>query len=306
MRRHSRLLQSGALGLVMLSANDAVSAQAATAPAEIGWNWNPLIGVSLAFAGWRYMDGVWALWRRSGVGRGVTRRQVGFFWAGMATLFIALISPVDALGEVLFSAHMVQHMLLMLVAAPLLVLGMPPVALAWAMPQRWRRPAAQWWHRQAPLQKIWQFITQPLVVWVLFAAVLWGWHLPVLYQAALRDPTIHMIEHASFIGAALLFWWSLPLHGERNSAGYGLGIFSIFTTAMHSSVLGVLLTVGTTVWYPDYALTTAAWGLTPLEDQQLAGLIMWVPSGILFLVAILALLGLWLHRMEHTSQLTAE
>lgn len=284
-----------------------VSAQAGgTAQRELVWNWNPLIGLTLALVAWRYMDGVWTLWRRSGRGRGVTRGQVAAFWGGIAALFVALISPVDALGEELFSAHMVQHMLLMLVAAPLLVVGLSPVALAWSLPHRWRRPVAQWGHRRGGLRAAWRFISQPLAAWAVFAVVLWGWHLPGPYQAALLDPTIHVIEHATFLGAALLYWWSLPIHSGRSSLGYGLGMLSIFTTALHSSVLGVLLTISPRLWYPIYADTAAVWGLTPLEDQQLAGLIMWVPSGILFLAAILALLALWLHRMERQTPATAD
>ncbi len=273
-------------------------------PPALAWNWNPLIGLAMGFTAWRYMDGVWSLWRRAGAVRGVMRWQVAAFWGGWVTLFIALVSPLDALGEQLFVAHMIQHLLLMLVAAPLLALSMPPAALAWAVPRRWRRGLAQWWHPQTGLQAAWRMITSPVVTWSVFALVLWVWHLPALYQAALRDVTVHIIEHLSFLGAALLFWWVLPLHGREHRLSYGAGILYLFTTALHSSLLGVLLTFSNSVWYVDYVSSAPAWGLTPLEDQQLAGLVMWIPSGILYLAAVLVLMAGWFHAMEQQPELT--
>jgi cytochrome c oxidase assembly factor CtaG len=278
------------------------AAQAEAAVLSAAWNWNPLIGAALAFVAWRYMDGVWSLWRRSGVNRGVARWQVACFWLGLLALFAALISPLDGLSEQLFYAHMLQHLLLMLVAPPLLLLGLPPVALAWAMPGRWGRSLAQWWHRQTGLQALWRLITEPVSAWIIFAIVVWLWHLPGLYQAALRDPVVHALEHACFLGSALLFWWVLPLHGREHRMSYGAGVLYVFTTALHSSILGVLLTFSTSVWYADYAVTAPLWGVTPLEDQQLAGLIMWIPAGVFYLIAVLALLAAWLHAMERRSQ----
>jgi putative membrane protein len=193
---------------------------------------------------------------------------------------------------------MVQHLLLMLVAAPLLVLGAPPVAIAWAVPQAWRRDLGRWWRRQKGLSSLWRLLTHPAVVWTLHAMALWLWHLPFLYQAALGSELVHALEHGSFLGTALLFWWVVAQRGHHSRMGYGLGLLFTFTTAMHSGLLGALLTFARQAWYPAYAESAPAWGLTILEDQQLAGAIMWLPAGVIYLVATLALLGLWLQAME--------
>lgn len=249
------------------------------------WNWNPLIGAGLALVGWRYMDGVWSLWLRAGAGRGVRRWQVAAFWSGMAFLFIALISPVDTWSIVSLSMHMVQHLLLTIIAPPLLVLGLPPAALIRLLPGRWRQGTARWWLRQRRLQQFWHRMTAPLYTWCLFALVLWTWHLPPLYEAAVLHPAVHLLEHLSFFGSALGFWWGLKRYGV-------IGVLLVFTTALHTSILGALLTFSTQIWYPIYS---------SLEDQQFAGLIMWMPGGVVFLVAGLLLVWHWLYEMESSN-----
>ncbi len=249
------------------------------------WNWNPLVGGLLALTGWRYMDGVWQYWQRAGTGQGVQRWQVAAFWGGLAVLFIALISPIDTLSSTSLSMHMTQHMLLMLIAPPLLVLGLPPIALIGTVPMRWRQGVVRWWNRRQLLKRFWHGLSKPLVAWVLLALVLWLWHIPALYEAAVNNVFVHHVEHASFFGTALLFWWSLRTR-------YALGVLLVFTTAVHSSLLGALMTFSSQVWYPIYE---------SLEDQQLAGLIMWVPGGVIFLVAGLLLLWRWLYEMEVTN-----
>lgn len=266
------------------------------------WNWDPLILTGLTLAGWRYGRGVRALWQRAGPGRGVSRWRVAAFSGGLLALFVALVSPLDALSGALFSAHMVQHLLLIMVAAPLLVLGAPPVALGWALPQRWRPGAARWWHRRSLLQKGWQALSQPLAVWTLYMAALWLWHIPVLYEAALRSEFIHFLEHGCFLATAVLFWRTLARCSAGGRLSYGVGILYVFTTALHGGLLGSLLTFTPRVWYPLYATSTAGWGLTPLADQQLAGVIMWVPMGIVYTVAALTLLGIWLQVMERKDR----
>jgi putative membrane protein len=135
------------------------------------------------------------------------------------------------------------------------------------------------------------------VAWSLHGIGLWLWHAPGLFQAALESELIHALQHLSFLGFALLFWWAL-IHGRQGPLGYGAAVFHVFTTAMHSGVLGVLLTFAPTLWYPAYAGSTASWGLTPVEDQQLAGLIVWVPTGVLYLIAGLALFAGWLRALD--------
>jgi len=264
-----------------LEPHDLLTAQA--------WVFDPLILVPLLLSGLLY-------WRGHQPGRGIRSWEARSYWAGWILLAVALVSPLHAMGEVLFSAHMTQHELLMIAAAPLLVLGRPLVPYVWALPQAWRKPVARPFTTTGT-QAIWRWASHPLQAWCLHAAALWIWHVPWLYQATVLSDTAHTLQHLSFLGSALLFWWSL-LRNPRTRGQYGLAALYVFATALHSSILGALLTFAGAIWYPVYAETTWAWGLTALEDQQLGGLIMWVPAGILYTIAGLALIAAWLRESE--------
>jgi putative membrane protein len=186
---------------------------------------------------------------------------------------------------------MLQHELLMLLAAPLLVIAHPLAALLWGLPYHWRRALGRWTRAQA-IQRPWRVLTSPAAAWTLHAAALWSWHVPVLFQATLSSEWAHAAQHLSFFLSALLFWWSLL------AGGYGAGVVSLFTTAIHTSILGALLTFSTVLWYPAYAGRTGAWGLTPIQDQQIGGLIMWVPAGIVYIVAGLGLFAAWIRQSD--------
>ncbi|HEU4433566.1 MAG TPA: cytochrome c oxidase assembly protein, partial [Pyrinomonadaceae bacterium] len=260
------------------------------------WGLDPVVIASLALSGWLYFRGLRRMWSEAGRGRGIRGWEAAAFAAGWFALFVALVSPLHPLGEVLFSAHMTQHELLMLVAAPLIVLGRPVVAFLWSMPVVWSRrigqsTKARWFQRS------WKSITMPLTAWVIHAAALWIWHVPFLFQATLRSDLVHTLQHVCFLGSALLFWWAL-IHGPQGALGYGAAALYVFTTSVHSGVLGALITFAGTVIYPAYLHSTASWGLTPLEDQQLGGLIMWVPAGAVYVVAGLALCAGWLRESD--------
>jgi cytochrome c oxidase assembly factor CtaG len=122
------------------------------------------------------------------------------------------------------------------------------------------------------------------------------WHVPSLFEAVLHNELVHTVQHLSFLLSALLFWWAL-IHA-RGWMGYGAAVLYVFTTSIHSGLLGALLTFSQTVWYPSYIGLTSSWGLTPIEDQQLGGLIMWIPAGVLYAIAGLALLAGWLRESE--------
>ena len=237
-----------------------------------------------------YARGVAVLWRHAGWGRGIRPAQAARFALGWAALAAALLSPLDELAEASFAAHMVQHELLMVVAAPLLVLGRPLEAWAWALPARWVRTLARA-GRSRVLAAPWAGLTDPLGAWMLHAAALWLWHLPVLFTAALADERVHILQHASFFGSALAFWWAVC--GRGSHAPDGASLASLFTTMLHTSALGALLTFAPTPWYAAYASGTPG-GLTPLEDQQLGGLVMWVPAGFVYVAAGLAIVAAWL------------
>lgn len=217
------------------------------------------------------------------------RSRVVAFAAGWLTLCAALVSPLDALGSLLFSAHMVQHELLMVAAAPLLVLGRPLAAWTWAFTPRWRRSLGRVTHWPW-LARFWSVLTQPLTAWALHAVALWVWHVPRLFDAALRTEGLHVLQHASFLSTALLFWWAM-MGGDRRTRTSGFALAYLFTTMMHTAALGALFSLAPVAWYPSYMETTAALGLDPVQDQQLGGLVMWVPGGVAYLVAGLALVA---------------
>jgi cytochrome c oxidase assembly factor CtaG len=290
-----------AVSLLSLSAQR-VSAHDGQPPAPhdlwSAWNWDPFIVFSLLLAGCIYAAGVWELQQRTGGWRPALTWRALSFAAGLLTLFLALISPLDALATALFSAHMVQHMLLIVIAPLLLALsvGVSPAPFLRAFPQSAQRKLGQWWHRIAVLRPAWRALTQPPVAWALSTLVLWGWHAPPLYQAALQNETLHTLEHLTFLGTSLLFWREITRLGRGN-----LGTLALFTMALQGGLLGALLTFAPSPWYQAYAATTQAWSLTPLEDQQLAGAIMWIPMGTVYTLATLVLFMIRLAWIERAA-----
>lgn len=273
------------------------------APHDLWSSWNidlfPILSLELTAI--LYVLGIQRLWRRAGVGRGITVRRSLAFVGALLALVVALISPLDALSGALFSAHMAQHLILMLIAAPLLTLSDYPLALLWALPRRSAQALGRGWNRAMVLHRVWQIMKSPLAAWVLFGVTMWVWHLPALYEAALRDETIHAVEHLSFLLTAVLFWWVLLDPSRPKYVHYGMAIPYLFTTALHSGILGALLTFSGLPWYPFYAQSVTAWGLSPLQDQQLAGLVMWLPGGALFTLLTVLYFGAWLNVLEQRT-----
>jgi putative membrane protein len=207
-------------------------------------------------------------------------RRSLYFVVAMIVTVIALCSPVDAAGSVLFSAHMIQHELLMVVAAPLFVLARPVASLVRGLPASWRIPLA------LAVVRPYRFLSRPAFAWVLHAAALWIWHLPPLFDLSVRNNTVHAFQHASFFLTALIFWESVLVSRRK----VGVGLLSLFTTMLHMGALAGILALAGTPWYPVYAPTTIRWGLTPLEDQQIGGLIMWIPAGLVYVIAALGMM----------------
>jgi putative membrane protein len=264
------------------------------------WSLEATVVVPLLLGGILYGVGVARIWRRAGLGHGMSRGQAVSFASGWLTLVVALVSPLHAWGNALFSVHMLQHELLMLIAAPLVVLGKPVVASLQALPASWR----PWLLRAVevrPWRVFWDWVTHPLIAWAVHAFVLWVWHAPVLFEAAVHSEWIHALQHVSFFLSALLFWWAV-LEGQPRAIASGVGVLFLFTTALHSGLLGALITFAPRPWYPVYRETTSAWGLTALEDQQLGGLIMWVPACAVYIVAGLILFAAWLRACEQRAR----
>lgn len=218
--------------------------------------------------------------------------RVASFIAGWLCLSAALVSPIDAAGAVSFAAHMVQHELLMIVAAPLLIAGRPARTWLWSLPPGWRKPVGHWFGHQRSLQWL-RGASRPLPAWTLHFLAVWGWHVPFCFQAALRHEAVHIAQHASFFISALLFWWSVLAKWRRVEPDRG-ALFYLFTTMMHTSALGALLALSTRLWYPAYETLPWQLGLSPLEDQQLGGLIMWIPGALSYVVVALVLCARWL------------
>ena len=276
---------------VLPRAANAHALDAAGAAPPIGWSFEPWVVICLALSAALYAFGVVRLWRRAGLGRGVRIARVLAFAAGWLLLVAALDSPLDALGSYLFSAHMVQHEVLMVAAAPLLVLGHPLAAWAWAFSPATRRSLGRFFHRPG-WRGPWLVLTGPFAGWVLHAVALWAWHVPSLFDAALRSEGVHALQHIAFLGTALVFWWTVLGAGTRREQG--IALVSLFTTMVHTGALGALLTLAPVAFYEPYASTAPAFGYTPLEDQQLGGLVMWVPAGFVYVLVGLVLAARWI------------
>jgi len=257
----------------------------------------PSLLIPLAITATLYLWGLWNIWRRAGIGHGIPVRHCICFLGAILALVIALVSPLDALSSVLLLAHMAQHLVLILIAAPLLVLSDVPLALLWALPRRWARPLGRQLYRWQPVVWLWQVVSSPICAWVLFTTVLWVWHTRVLYEAALHDEVIHAIEHLAFLGTAVVFWSVLLQHNGPRPVRYMMAVPYLFTTSLQSGILGALMTFSARPWYPYYTALTTSWGLTPLQDQQLAGLIMWLPGSAVFTLLTIGYFGASLRRL---------
>ena len=270
------------------------------------WSVEPATIVLLSLSAACFARGTGCVWRAAGVGRGVRRPNVWSFAAGWSILALSLLSPLHALGGVLFSAHMAQHELLMTVAAPLLVLGRPLIPFVWALPVSWRRTSGAWVN--APIVSVtWRALTRPVTAFFIHAVAIWVWHVPALYDRAVTSESMHALQHASFFTTALLFWW-VVLKANASREGTAISIALLFATVLHTGALGAVLTLTSRLLYPVYGATTAGWGLTPLADQQLGGIIMWVPGGLPYVAAALMLfvrlLGESDQRLPHADAAT--
>ena len=266
------------------------------------WHLRPDVLVVLLAMGSAYAVGWRRLWKagHSQIARGW---RLLSYMSGLAFVAVALMSPLDYLAHMLFTAHMIQHVLLIMVAAPLLLLGNPLPASLWGLPKSLRRSAGRLLVRGALLRKaLWALTLMP-VAWLLYVGNLWLWHLPVAYQAALRYHALHDLEHLLFFGTALLFWWPIiepapRLHGFIHSA---FGVLYLIVATGQNTLLGALLTLPERVIYPYYAERPRLFGLAPLDDQTLAGGIMW-SIGHMYLIPLLLLVARILNRQEEANR----
>jgi cytochrome c oxidase assembly factor CtaG len=189
--------------------------------------------------------------------------------------------------------HMAQHLLLVIVAAPLLWLGAPLLPVIWALPAAWRAALGRLLVPTSPLHRLFHFLTTPVVSAGLYVVVLAAWHVPSLYDAAQGRSVVHDLEHLMFVGAALLYWWPV-VHptGGRRRLSYGAGVFYIAPAVLEGNLIGALVTFAGEPLYETYRRAPRVFGLSALQDQQIGGLMMWVLGGLLLLIPIFALVYL--------------
>jgi cytochrome c oxidase assembly factor CtaG len=214
------------------------------------------------------------------------------FTAGLATIFVAIASPLDAFAGLLLQIHMIQHLLLMMIAPPLILAGAPYLPLLSGFPRGFTRDVLGPFLVWKPIKRIGQTLVHPLFAGTAFAASNLLWHIPPLYELALRSPGWHQIEHFSFIFTGLLFWWPLVQPWPSRSVWPRWTMIPYLIVAdLQNTALAGFLSFYDRVLYPAYERVPRLWGSTPLEDQGLAGTIMWVPGSIMFLVpaAIIAI-----------------
>jgi cytochrome c oxidase assembly factor CtaG len=256
----------------------------------LGWTFEPLPTLGLVVAVWWWL---WAVRRVNTVHprNPVPRRRTVAFLGGMVALAFALLSGIGRYDTALFSVHMVQHVLLMLVAAPLLALS-APITLALrlsssATRKRWLLPVLH--------SRVMRFLAFPVTAWVMFAAMMWAVHFSPLFNAALEDPAIHDFEHVLFLTGALFFWWpAVALDPAPWRMNHPARIGYLFTQMTQNTFLAVVLINATVVLYPHYATLVLPWGLPVLDDQRLAAGIMWLAGDAVFLTAIMAVVAGWM------------
>jgi putative membrane protein len=278
-----------ALSVVALGAPPARASAFHGAPAidTMHWNWDAGLAILLVASALLYAWGIVALWRKAGIGRGIRRADAMRFVLGWTVLAAALLSPLDAFAGRSFAVHMVQHELLMVVAAPLFVLARPLEAWGWALPAAVTR-LLNGVARVPRVRDGWRWISGPIAAWCVHALALWLWHLPVLFRAALASEPLHVLQHVCFFASALAFWRAVFGGGARRPDGMSLAC--LVTTMLHTGALGALLTFAPVPWYAN-ATQHVLVGFTALEDQQLGGLVMWVPGSLAYLIAALAIVG---------------
>lgn len=243
---------------------------------------------ALVFLGW-FAIGLLRLLRRSSHAR-PHLRQAALFAAGWAVAVLSLCSPLHEAGSESFSAHMLEHELLMLVAAPLLAFSRPLGVLVWALPHP-ARLAVSAVGNNAGYAAAWRALSSPLSATALQALALAAWHAPALFDRALASEGWHIVQHLCFIVSALLFWTAVATAADSHRR-IGLAIGCLFATSVLSGLLGAFMALSSSPWYARYAaLGLNGLGLTPVQDQQLAGALMWVPGGLVHLAAALGLLA---------------
>ncbi len=294
---------AASLGLGWLVAPSVVSAHGTTGPVPVlpdvllAWSFDPTVVIPLAVLAIGYVLAVRHV-DEAHPANPVPRARTFFWLLGLATIFVALQSPIERYDTTLFSIHMIQHVLLMLFAAPFLALGAPiTLVLRTVRPETRRRVVLPILH-SLPVR----IITFPVITWVLFAAVMWGTHFSPIFERSLEEPTVHQFEHLLYIVTACLFWWPVvALDPSPWRMREPARILYTFLQMPQNTFLGLAIISAPAPLYSHYATLGLDWGPGPLGDQQMAGAVMWVVGDLVFLVAILGIVVGWMRREERES-----
>ncbi len=258
-------------------------------PFLLSWAIDPPVFIGLVLASLGY----WLAWRRVQL---LGRRKppishAVWYYGGILSIAIALLGPFDVYNENSLFMHMAQHLLLLQLAGPMIWLGRPVQLVLQAISPQRSGPVIKTVLRRTWVRSLLTFISHPLVVFLIFNVTMIFWHVPAMYDAALTHPLIHDMEHLAFLSAALIYWWPIiepvPRH-HKLRMGFALG--SIFLTGLVAEALGAILSLDGSLLYPFYANAQSLWGLSPLADQEYAGLLMWVGGGMLYLTIIFAIM----------------
>lgn len=250
------------------------------------------LAVIVAVAG-LYLVGARRAWRAAGRGRVVHGWQLVVFGLGLLTAAFALGPAFDRSST--FAAHMVQHVLLLAVAAPLLAIGAPLPTLLWSLPPATRVRAMSWWRALLRAHSTRRWMAWAVAALVVQAATMWLWHLPLLFEAARRSAPLHALEHLTLLTTAVAFWWAIA--GGRR-ARFGVGVLLVFVGGFPGTALGAALLLAPNPWYPSYVTSTVP---KALADQQLAGVVMWSVAGVAYVIAAAILFGAWLAHGERSD-----
>jgi putative membrane protein len=271
------------------------------------WPFEPVVLIGVELTAMLYLIGGMGRPRNHRPGTSGRWRAIAF-WLGLLSILVALQSPIEMFARQLFWVHMVQHLLLMVVAAPLLALASPWTRLWRALPLAVRRSVARplFLHpRLALLRATYRQVSRPGVIWFLAAANLWVWHLPPLYDLTLRNHVVHHLEHGLFLGLGLAFWAHVfdqhPFRAPLSTlarAGY------VFFAMVQSWVLAAVLSFATGPFYAYAQLQSRPGGISALTDQQLGGGMMWVPGAITYSIVFVGLLFQWLAEEDSRAQMT--
>lgn len=272
-----------------------------TTPMPWTWQVEPVVCILLLVLGATYLVGLVRQSREARLPKGVLWRALSFA-TGIALLGLALLSPLDAWGDQLFAAHMAQHLILMMVAPPLLILGRPIIVAVWALPRGTRHTVGAWWLRGGAVRQVFNVVSTPVSAWVLASAALWFWHLRKPYALAFTDPVAHALEHLSFFLTAILFW-RVVIYGQHSGRiAVGATMILVVTYGAQSAMLGAILIFAPVVLYGVHAVAPAWSPLTPLADQQLAGVLMWSVTWLVDLLALCLLFIAWLASSDRKTR----